>query len=161
MIAADSHTTEMGNGNSNHFHYEKYRLKSFDVNGWPHEQINPKILAKTGFYYTGTPNKVKCFFCTLIINWPQSMNDKETVATHKLRSPYCRFLRRHNNTSNVPLEPISELNQLLSSSISTEFNIPIDRRHGAYTETNITDNMKTLKIADNNRYKVTHVCMKI
>lgn len=42
-------------------HKEDQRFKTFDST-WPHNFITPRILAKTGFYFTGPHDIVKCFF---------------------------------------------------------------------------------------------------
>lgn len=59
---------------------EKYRLKTFKSN-WPHAFILPSILAKTGLYYIGPHDKVKCYFCKIeISSW--ELGDNE-VTEHK------------------------------------------------------------------------------
>lgn len=107
---------------------EENRLSTF--NEWPHAFILPHILAKTGFYYIGPYDEVKCFFCNVIINsW--ELGDNE-IDEHNRWSSRCPLLNEHS-TSNVPKEPISDLNEMLS-----EFNgQKIDRRIGSYAETPI------------------------
>lgn len=88
---------------------EEQRFKTFDTN-WPHSFIAPRILAKTGFYFTGPHDQVKCFFCGVVVyRW--EIGDDE-VHEHSRLSPNCPLLRRQK-TLNVPIEPVFELNHLL------------------------------------------------
>lgn len=95
---------------------EKCRLKTFDKK-WPHLFISPKILAKIGFYYVGPHDEVRCHFCKVeISNW--EMGDNE-ITEHerwafRLVKKECPLLTR-KYTRNIPLEPVSELNELLST----------------------------------------------
>lgn len=88
---------------------ELERLKTFG--NWPHSFIDPGILAKTGFYYTGYYDQVTCHFCDIALNYWQR-GDGE-VGEHRRWSPECDLLQRRN-TNNVPLGPIFQLNALLS-----------------------------------------------
>lgn len=89
---------------------EENRLKTFETIQWPHDFIQPRILAKTGFYSVGRDDEVKCYFCKVVVKkW--EFGDKE-VDEHKRWSPNCPLLKRRR-TNNKPIEPITELNQLL------------------------------------------------
>lgn len=89
---------------------EENRLKTFNNIGWPHNFIQPRILAKTGFYFVGPDDEVKCQFCKVVIKkWEADDNE---VAEHQRWSPCCPLLRRRR-TNNKPIEPITELNALL------------------------------------------------
>lgn len=89
---------------------EEERLKTFNVD-WPHAFISTRILEKTGFYYIGPHDQVKCFFCgTEVASWEVGDNE---VIEHRRWSPNCPLLKRRN-TSNVPMDTASDLNQLLS-----------------------------------------------
>ena len=47
---------------------ESERLKTFK--NWRNRDINPKILTKAGFYYTGQLDITKCFHCNIeIYRW--------------------------------------------------------------------------------------------
>lgn len=117
--------------------HEENRLKTFDTD-WPHEFISPRILAKIGFYYIGPYDQVKCHFCKIRVkSW--EIGDTE-VGEHKRWSPQCPLLERCD-TTNVPLKPISELDQLLPPPSPPDLcgsNGSIDRRLGSYTETNFS-----------------------
>lgn len=93
----------------NNLDYEKNRLRTFNKS-WPKSFVNTQILAKFGFYFTGTGDRVKCHFCQIeVCDW--DINDN--VVTEHLRwSPNCPLLRRHT-TTNVPIGPIMEFDQLL------------------------------------------------
>lgn len=121
---------------TNDLNREENRLKTFNAN-WPHAFISQRVLAKTGFYYIGPHDQVKCYFCKVeVSSW--EMGDNE-VAEHGRWSPNCPLLKRRD-TSNVPLEPISELDQLLppvSYDVCGTYG-HIDRRPGSYAETPFT-----------------------
>lgn len=87
---------------------EEERLATFNCD-WP-GVINPIILAKTGFYYTGPDDFVKCFFCkTHLGQWEP---EDTAIGEHMRWSPNCPLLKRRP-TNNVPREPLSELDDLL------------------------------------------------
>jgi len=125
---------------------EENRLKTFDAN-WPHSFISPRILAKTGFYYIGPHDQVKCYFCKVeISSW--ELGDNE-VTEHSRWSPNCSLLRRRD-TTNVPLEPTTELDQLLpEASYDICGTYGIDRRPGSYTETSFSPS-SSADIVENN-----------
>lgn len=88
---------------------EEQRLKTFDQR-WPHTFLDPRILAKTGFYYIGPQDQVKCYFCKVEVGrWENGDNE---VSEHSRWSPNCPLLKRRE-TTNVPIEPTTELDQLL------------------------------------------------
>lgn len=95
--------------NQPEFRYEQQRLNTFD-HRWPHTFLDRGILAKTGFYYIGLQDQVKCYFCKVVVGFWEK-NDNE-LKEHKRWSPNCPLLRRRE-TTNVPLEPVAELDKLL------------------------------------------------
>lgn len=102
--------------------YELNRLRTFN-NKWPHTFINVKILARTGFYYTGNEDRVKCVFCKVELSkW--MVNDNE-LFEHLKWSPNCSLLRRQE-IRNVPIDPI-ELCKSLSHNSYDECGILSDR----------------------------------
>lgn len=85
----------------NQMRFEENRLKTFKRD-WPHTFISPRVLAKTGFFYIGPEDHVRCFFCEVEVGrWDNGDNE---VSEHIRWSPNCRLLKR-GETSNVPLEP--------------------------------------------------------
>lgn len=69
---------------------ELNRLSTFS-NDWPHAFINPKELAKTGFYYIGPHDQVKCYICQIqVSSW--EMGDDE-ITEHIRWSPCCPLVR--------------------------------------------------------------------
>lgn len=89
---------------------ETDRLKTFKID-WPHAYIFPKFLAKTGLYYIGPYDQVKCNFCAVqLSNW--DIGDNE-LKEHYRWSINCPLLNR-KDTLNVPIQPESDLIQLLS-----------------------------------------------
>lgn len=90
---------------------EENRLTTFNSN-WPHAYISPRILAKTGFFYIGPFDQVKCHFCKIkISSW--EMGDNE-ITEHERWSMNCPLLNRCD-TSNIPIHPTTELNEVLSA----------------------------------------------
>jgi len=125
---------------------EENRLKTFDTN-WPLTFISPRILAKTGFYYLGPHDQVKCYFCKVeISSWESGDNE---VSEHSRWSPNCPLLRRRE-TANVPLEPTTELDELLPPvSYDVCGTYGIDRRPGSYTETPFSPSSSTVTVENN------------
>lgn len=127
--------------------HEENRLMTFDAD-WPHKFISPRILAKIGFFYIGPCDQVKCHFCKVKIrSW--EIGDNE-VNEHKRWSPRCPLLERYD-TTNVPMQPTTELDQLLtppspllsSTTIAydecgTNRSAQLDRRLGSYAETHFS-----------------------
>ncbi|XP_055325624.1 death-associated inhibitor of apoptosis 1 [Sitodiplosis mosellana] len=125
---------------------EENRFKTFDAS-WPHTFISPRVLAKTGFYYIGPHDQVRCYFCKVeVSSWENGDNE---VNEHSRWSPNCPLLKRRD-TSNVPLDPVSELDQLLPPvSYDVCGTYGIDRRQGAYTETPFSPSSSGSDIVEN------------
>lgn len=120
---------------TNKLNHEENRLKTFNKE-WPHAFISPHILAKTGFFYNGPYDQVTCFFCNIkLSSW--EMGDNE-ISEHFRWSKNCPLINV-KTTLNIPIEPISHLNELLSKFSSWK----IVRQTGPYPETPI-ENMSTL-----------------
>lgn len=113
--------------------YEKNRLKTFN-NNWPHPYIIPSNLAKVGFWYTGPYDQVECYFCKITINcWEIGTNEIMEHWNEAQKAQILCPLLNQNLTKNIPLEPSTELKQLLQKSKDQLFKI--DRRMYAYAET--------------------------
>lgn len=110
---------------------EDLRLKSFEGR-WPHTFIEARILAKTGFYFIGPSDQVKCYFCKVEIGRWEVEDD--VVTEHVRWSPNCPLLKRRN-TANEPIQPTDELDELLPP-LSYDVCGPcgIDIRPGSYAE---------------------------
>lgn len=77
---------------------EANRLMTFNSSSWPHKFISPSILAKSGLYFIGPYDRVKCHFCkVVIVDWEE--ND-DAIEEHKKWSPCCAFLKRRE-TNNI------------------------------------------------------------
>lgn len=78
---------------------EKERLKSFAM--WPAwSRARTHDLAKTGFYFTGEKDKVKCVECSLeFAGWTI---DQTPAEVHKTESPYCPMITGISS-NNIPL----------------------------------------------------------
>lgn len=119
----------------NELYREDARLKTFEQK-WPHNYLSPRVLAKTGFYFIGPVDQVKCYFCKVEIgHWESEDNE---VTEHTRWSPNCPLLKRRE-TTNVPNEPTTELDELLPP-MSYDVCGPcgIDVRPGSYAESSFT-----------------------
>lgn len=69
---------------------ELYRISTFSK--FPvNTPVSERSLAKAGFYYIGTDDKVKCFNCSLMLdNWKKGDN---AVEKHKKLYPSCSFIQ--------------------------------------------------------------------
>ena len=81
-----SHTALLRNLNLSQ---EADRMKSFAT--WSAKTIQPSELARCGFFYLGSSDRVQCFSCTKIFShW----NYGDSVAkAHKSHSPLCKMVR--------------------------------------------------------------------
>ncbi|CAK1555300.1 unnamed protein product [Leptosia nina] len=71
-------------------HREEERLKTFDK--WPVTFLSPELLARNGFYYLGSSDKVRCAFCKVeIMRWVEGHDPEKD---HQLWAPQCPFLTR-------------------------------------------------------------------
>lgn len=112
------------------FHREDERVKTFD--NWPLDWLDKFELARTGMFYTGDGDKVKCYFCEVEIGrWEEH---DLPVPEHLRWSPNCPLLRRRT-TNNVPID-IEALDRVLPA-ISYDLcgaNDSIEVRPFAYAE---------------------------
>uniref|UniRef100_A0AAG5DBL7 RING-type domain-containing protein n=1 Tax=Anopheles atroparvus TaxID=41427 RepID=A0AAG5DBL7_ANOAO len=81
-----------------YYHIEQNRLRTFAR--WPVAFISPNVLARYGFYYLGTDDTVKCYFCTVEIGLWEPQDD--VVEEHLRWSPFCPLLKKRP-TNNVPI----------------------------------------------------------
>ena len=67
------------------------REKSFENASWPMRTTHPGgIMAKCGFYYTGSGDRVACFFCGITLrDWEKGDNP---WIEHALYSNSCSYL---------------------------------------------------------------------
>jgi hypothetical protein len=81
--------------------YERHRLETYRT--WPMgTPVTARELAKNGFYYTGTGDRVQCAFCKGILKvW--EVGDKPHIG-HKNGFPRCPFILG-TNVGNVPIPP--------------------------------------------------------
>ena len=92
--------------------YEMYRIESFIH--WPLAYISVNDLAKTGFYYTGKGDRVRCNFCDLeVYEWnAEDIPEKE----HAKWAPNCPMIEKktQRKCDNKPFKPESHLCDLAS-----------------------------------------------
>ncbi|XP_064634420.1 uncharacterized protein LOC135492142 [Lineus longissimus] len=93
---------------------EADRLESFN-NVWKKgDVISPEELAKSGFYYAGTGDRVRCAFCNGVLrNW--AVGDR-APAEHRRHYPTCPFVL-NLNVGNVPSS--QDLSGLQTSTAAT------------------------------------------
>ncbi|KAL3881541.1 hypothetical protein ACJMK2_027973 [Sinanodonta woodiana] len=79
--------------------YERNRLLTFE-NWPPTAEVDPVVLAKSGFRYTRNGDRVQCVFCKVILrDWEQG---DVVHIEHRKISPLCPFLNGFN-VGNVPI----------------------------------------------------------
>lgn len=108
---------------------EEVRRKTFGAD-WPHPHLDPDILARTGFYYIGPHDHVKCYFCKVEIGRFEP-NDEE-VTEHQRWSNICPLLRRRS-TQNVPIDAAA-LDRILPPLTIDVCGSGVDVRHNTVSE---------------------------
>ena len=96
--------------NINDMKFEKFRLDSFL--DWPkNDVIKPQLLARDGFFYMGTGDRVQCAFCKGILRTWEPGDDPEVE--HTRHYPDCGFVLG-NDVGNVPLsvDPRRKINAI-------------------------------------------------
>ena len=80
---------------------EQQRLDTFTY--WPNTSaVRPAELARAGFYYLGTEDRVQCAFCKGVLrNWEP---DDHAFEKHKRRFPQCPYVRDVNTSGNIPIK---------------------------------------------------------
>ncbi|XP_076818315.1 E3 ubiquitin-protein ligase XIAP-like isoform X3 [Clavelina lepadiformis] len=79
-------------------HQESYRLSTY-LKYPPTSPVNPNLLAKAGFYFTGYKDRVKCFCCGLSVeNWTSS-DDVMAPGWHKSD---CLMMKKEE-CGNIPI----------------------------------------------------------
>lgn len=89
---------------------EESRLKTFS--NWPvNAPVDPKRIAKAGFYYTGQNLEVQCFSCSRRIS---EWNYNDTVMTlHRELDPVCPFVLSPVHSGNVPITVYNGIQRVL------------------------------------------------
>lgn len=77
---------------------ERERLATFD--NWPVHFLDKRLLARTGLFYIGPNDLVKCYFCSVEIGMWEA--DDDVVDEHLRWSPNCRLLTSRE-TDNEPI----------------------------------------------------------
>ncbi|XP_076818322.1 E3 ubiquitin-protein ligase XIAP-like isoform X2 [Clavelina lepadiformis] len=79
-------------------HQESYRLSTY-LKYPPTSPANPSLLAKSGFYFTGYKDRVKCFCCGLSVeNWTSS----DDVMAPRWHTSDCLMMKKEE-CGNVPI----------------------------------------------------------
>lgn len=108
---------------------EEVRRKTFGAD-WPHAHLDPDVLARTGFYFVGPQDNVKCYFCKVEIGRFEP-NDEE-VTEHQRWSNNCPLLRRRT-TQNVPIDAAA-LELILPPVTIDVCGTGVDMRHNTVSE---------------------------
>lgn len=96
-------------GNPSFLRYEKNRLDTFREFP-PTANVRPNDLARSGFIYTGTGDRVQCVFCRGILrDW--DVGEKPHIE-HKNKFPRCPFILGVNvgNVRMTPIQPAHRIN---------------------------------------------------
>ncbi|XP_060072902.1 baculoviral IAP repeat-containing protein 2-like [Ylistrum balloti] len=81
--------------------FERNRLETYRT--WPpNSPVNPRDLAKSGFYYTGSDDRVQCIYCRGIL---KGWDPGDVVhIEHRNKFPRCPFILGMN-VDNIPYTP--------------------------------------------------------
>lgn len=85
--------------NVSFLNHESNRLAAFE--SWTVPFIDKKLLARTGFYYIGPNDLVKCFYCKVEIGMWEP--DDNVINEHLKWSPSCRLISGRE-TENIPID---------------------------------------------------------
>ena len=89
---------------------ESWRCRSFEE--WPHQNIlgiSKEDMARAGFFFIGSPDKVQCAFCLISIrNWSimDSAMGCHIRYTMCGRRSFCPFIQGYE-VGNIPIDPVS------------------------------------------------------
>lgn len=108
-----------------YYNIEENRLRSFAR--WPVSFVSPNVLARYGFFYLGTEDTVKCYFCRVEIGLWEPQDD--VIEEHLRWSPFCALLKKRP-TNNVPINA-NYLEAVPEPSYDT---CGINIRHHSYAE---------------------------
>ncbi|XP_065341033.1 baculoviral IAP repeat-containing protein 7-B-like [Cloeon dipterum] len=118
----NSRNVPMGNVTCGlNYKFEAHRLYSLlKKDDWQH--VEPSALAKSGFYYTGDGDNVRCAFCNLEVRgWEEGDTpDRE----HTRWNPDCPFLLRDRNIINIAIG--QEETDIKHDHISARINIGVN-----------------------------------
>ncbi|XP_065342052.1 baculoviral IAP repeat-containing protein 7-B-like [Cloeon dipterum] len=97
----DSKNVPMGkNFSCKNYKYEAHRLYSLlKKSDWLY--VGPFSLAKSGFYYTGDGDNVRCVFCNLEVRGWEEGDTPD--GEHQRWNPNCPFLRNRQSVQNIKI----------------------------------------------------------
>lgn len=129
---------------------ESERLKTFET--WECDFIDPRVLAKAGFYYRNVEDSVQCVFCGIQIRGWEPGDDPDQ--DHRENSPNCDFVR-NRECGNVPITDVgaqdTPMENVCSQDVSVNNGVEISNGEGYvlfFTGTN--GRTSNLQIAENN-----------
>lgn len=97
------------------FECEWFRLSTFFH--WKRPDIDHKMLARYGFFYSGEDDLVKCTFCMIEVrDW---LPEHNVLQRHIQLKPNCCLIRRCPTMANVPIGSEEEFNNTLPPVSST------------------------------------------
>lgn len=133
-----NHRRQQQHNGTGYYNDERNRLLTFS--DWLYQHVvRREDLAKNGFIYTGTADKVRCVFCNTIL---RQWNVQDVVeAEHSRASPICPFVRGET-VGNIPLThlPNGYQNEFIAPSTVYDSDArghdidPIEDRYGANYE---------------------------
>jgi hypothetical protein len=97
-FSAISSTPEMAHKECFNLLCEADRLKTFEGCKW--DNVNTQALAENGFFYSQRENKIRCFFCRIII--AQWVARDDINVSHRKYEQRCPFINGYN-VGNIPI----------------------------------------------------------
>ena len=108
----------------NIYRFAQNRLKSFQDNSWPLEDVAAEELAEAGFFVRSErkhPDETECIFCRLkIFHWTPDM---DPLVVHNQRSPHCDFIMGYS-VDNIPLDGKAASDPIRGINRRTDFREP-------------------------------------
>lgn len=120
---------------------EKNRLETFK--NWSVEFVDPEILAKIGFFYTGRKDEVKCNFCkTLVCDWKDGDDE---ILEHFRLSQDCELLSAYNYTANIPIDERDALYKMIEPQAHIAYSVPSNKLKNFANFKNLKPGFYTVK----------------
>ena len=109
QIMERNETVEIDRGNPDFTKLESERVRLSTFHDWPSTSCkSPSDLARNGFFYTGSADKVRCAYCRKCLqNWT---TDDVIAREHRSNFPDCPFVCRLNERGGDPTYQEDELN---------------------------------------------------
>ncbi|XP_041101553.1 baculoviral IAP repeat-containing protein 1e-like isoform X2 [Polyodon spathula] len=126
------------------FKYEEVRLDSFKT--WPEDaKADPSMLAKAGFFYTGTGDAVQCFQCGAgLVQWKL---EDDPWTEHAKNNPSCQFVccMRGVKDENESTSKLTTSNEAEAAHLENTVSSALKETNSSITDQSAEENIWFLK----------------